>query len=527
MQAGKGTIASLIFLIWSGWVLGQWGPASKPLHPDKGKLKREGEAGSQVEQIGGKLLEEWIADISARDPSKRVTAIRTVLLFGPERALQAVPALLKELKKHSSAYPLDLSVQANAIMALGSILGQSKNPDPKLVAEAVTQLKRMLSAQEEDMVRFRAAEALAQLGPAGRPALLPLLYALKDARNWETRHAAAVALGRVALPAGNPQEINLTEQERQELDRAIGELANRVRLDPAAQVRLACLHTLLTLGRLAGPNVRPVLLQALTHAASQDPEKAVQVWANLTYLALTYNPKAPPDAQRLGHIGKLLVEAPEAATRVQAAQALALIGEPAKSQLPRLIQALNDSDREVVATTLLALAHLGEKGLSKVGEVLATSKEPALRLKALEALSLVGSKARGQMPQVLKALNDPDKEVAAAALLVLPRLGEEGVEQTGKLLANSKDKQVRIQAARALGQAGPQAKSQLPLLLSLLSEPDQDLAAAGVWALAHMGSAASPALPQLRQLAVNPQRPPELRQLASQAIDAIQKDNKN
>ena len=54
---------------------------------------------TKTTQIGGKTMEQWIKEIGVPDPSKRENAIRSVLLFGPERAYEAVPAIIKELDR--------------------------------------------------------------------------------------------------------------------------------------------------------------------------------------------------------------------------------------------------------------------------------------------------------------------------------------------------------------------------------------------------------------------------------------------
>src|SRR5438128_194256 len=68
---------------------------------------------SQSNLVAGRTLEYWISEISSRDQSKSQNAIRAVMLFGPERAYQAVPVILDRLKKHSPAtrQPVDLSVR--------------------------------------------------------------------------------------------------------------------------------------------------------------------------------------------------------------------------------------------------------------------------------------------------------------------------------------------------------------------------------------------------------------------------------
>src|SRR3954447_11812612 len=70
-------------------------------------------------EVAGKNLEHWIKLITSKDQSKSESAIRMVCLFSPDRAYQALPAILDRLKKHnpSARLKVDLSVRANGVIA--------------------------------------------------------------------------------------------------------------------------------------------------------------------------------------------------------------------------------------------------------------------------------------------------------------------------------------------------------------------------------------------------------------------------
>ena len=109
-------------------------------------------------QIGGKTLDEWIQDMANKDPSKAERAIRTIPHFDPERAAKALPALVALLKRHSPRSHLDTGVRANAIIAVGVLLGHSASLDRKDVQKVITLLKSLLS-DTQSIVKYRAAEA--------------------------------------------------------------------------------------------------------------------------------------------------------------------------------------------------------------------------------------------------------------------------------------------------------------------------------------------------------------------------------
>src|SRR5437773_12183179 len=89
----------------------------------------------EVKEIAGRTFEQWVKDIAHKDPSRREVAIQTILGFGPERAYDAAPALLAELRRHAIS-PVDTSVRVNITIALGAILAAKTNSDPKLVKPA-------------------------------------------------------------------------------------------------------------------------------------------------------------------------------------------------------------------------------------------------------------------------------------------------------------------------------------------------------------------------------------------------------
>jgi len=134
-----------------------------------------------IRQIKGKTVEQWIKEIRSKDPSKGEEAIRTILLFHPDVAYEAVPVLIKELKRHNNGPTVDISIRVNAVIALGVILGEggANDPEPKVVDEAVTLLMRHFT-DGQLIVKNRAAQALGRIGPAAKPAIPKLMAATKD-----------------------------------------------------------------------------------------------------------------------------------------------------------------------------------------------------------------------------------------------------------------------------------------------------------------------------------------------------------
>src|SRR5262245_34172395 len=71
----------------------------KKKDPDPQKKDKLPEKITAATEINGKNLDQWIALIPSTDRSQTEVAIKTIVLYGPELAKKAVPALLAELKK--------------------------------------------------------------------------------------------------------------------------------------------------------------------------------------------------------------------------------------------------------------------------------------------------------------------------------------------------------------------------------------------------------------------------------------------
>ncbi len=228
----------------------------------------------QINQIGGKSLEEWIKEITSKDPSKGEKAIRTILLFGPDRAVDAVPILISQLKKHPKVVILDSRFRVHGIIALGIILGGAEKPDPKLIGDTVTVLTRFLVTDTQAIVQFRAAQGLGRIGPEAKPAIPKLIAAANDLSTWETREAAVTALGFIA----RDPKIAPTDEVLNALIKRLG--------DPASPIRLAAVKSLLWVGGSADPKKKAMLVKGLKFHTLNDPDPRVRIWGCLAIMLL-------------------------------------------------------------------------------------------------------------------------------------------------------------------------------------------------------------------------------------------------
>ncbi|QRN96345.1 HEAT repeat domain-containing protein [Archangium violaceum] len=153
------------------------------------------------------------------------------------------------------------------------------------------------------------------------------------------------------------------------------------------------------------------------------------------------------------------LSAPDATSRVRAAERLKALGQPAAA--PALATALHaETDPTVQVALLAAFSEVGkEQGASVVSPLLASSV-PEVRIAALKALlSLSPLEAA---PHLAQAVKDPDRSVRRRASLLALGLEGEGARRLGEEAIHDPDAEVRSLAALALGAgSGESARSML------------------------------------------------------------------
>jgi HEAT repeat protein len=332
-------------------------------------------APSRTTQIGGKSLDQWIADLKDKDPSVQENAIRTILLFG-ETGREAVPKFIQMAK---GRYPIvvDVSTKVNVAIALG-VLGLPEEDRTK----GVTLLCNLLM-DSQAVVRLHAALALSKIGSdANTPTTIRrLLLKLRDPTTWEIRKACAMALGRVAIP---PDKNTPPQAE------VITKLVKALRIDRSHQVRVEICQSLIILGPPENSTLKNRVVDALARCAGKDPRKLVRIWAEVGVLRMSkLSSKAWNNA--LKAIGSYLKD-PILGNRCNAARALGAIGPDAKSQVPKLIKALDDKEPIMVSWTLWALVEMEQKAkpaLPKLEIMVTKTKDPTLKKSIKDAIQTI------------------------------------------------------------------------------------------------------------------------------------------
>ena len=161
------------------------------------------------------------------------------------------------------------------------------------------------------------------------------------------------------------------------------------------------------------------------------------------------------------------LSAPDATSRVRAAERLKALGQPAAA--PALATALHaEKDATVQVALLQAFAEVGrEEGASVVSPLLA-SPVPEVRIAALKALLVLSPQEAA--PHLAQAVKDPDRSVRRRASLLALGMEGDGARRLGEQAIHDADPEVRSLAALALG-AGSGESARL-LLLESLKDPE-------------------------------------------------------
>jgi HEAT repeat protein len=316
-------------------------------------------------KIAGKTFDQWLNELTfghpsyAKDPSKRVTAIQAICAFPAPTAVNAIPKLLGELKRHSGNTPVDLSVRCNLCLALGQLVGSGEKFDPKWKGETVTLLTNQLNDQQA-ILRLRALAALEAIGPEARSAIPAVInYGIRDRVTWEVRCAAASTLGAISHEgSAGPSTLVL---------KSLSDLLG----DSAYQVRLAAVHSLSTLG--PRPDELQNYVAALLPIALKDPEPGLQIWARIAIIGAT-NDFAPKYIDGIAEFTGNV----DPGIRMQAVQALGTIGDKAKSKIPMLIERLRDADLGVQVSAMWALGRMEAYAINAVGPLEKIAADPNL-----------------------------------------------------------------------------------------------------------------------------------------------------
>lgn len=114
------------------------------------------------------------------------------------------------------------------------------------------------------------------------------------------------------------------------------------------------------------------------------------------------------------------------------------------------------------------------------------SRDPILRVEAIDAIGEIGPAAKSAVPMLVEALKDENESIRKGASDSLGKMGPSALAATDALskLLNDENLDVRISGIHALGRIGPGANSAVPSLRKTLMDDAprvQVLAASALW----------------------------------------------
>jgi len=195
--------------------------------------------------------------------------------------------------------------------------------------------------------------------------------------------------------------------------------------------------------------------------------------------------------------------------RWHAARAVGLIGEDARSALPRLLALLGDTDPLVVTQAASAIAHIRrDDGRPRIPDAdaaayaaaveplakTAVHPDPRARRAAVRALRVVSPSLAAMAPIVSKHLADADPTVVMGALHTLADMGDDAVPF---LMEAMKDPKSRYWAEVALAEIGDEAAPAAEVLAGVVADGETEERLQAILTLGAIGDKAAAAAPAI------------------------------
>jgi HEAT repeat protein len=456
----------------------------------------------------------WSYSVMNVSFSRIVAALVGALVFSSScfAAVDEVAKLLKTATEGSG------KAQLKAIDRLGELRDNATVVVPAL---------RKLIKSDDDMVQWHSARALGDYGELAKDAAPDVVKILRD-NDPVVQYHAAIALGKLEDTSDATVSAlveSATSKDPRVARAAISALRN---LHPGPQKVAAALKDGLE------SNDQAVALHALECIVAEGGKASPLLKETLkepktAYLACTAIEQIGPDAaSTVPELTELLGKTKHSQLLIQAMLAIASIGPKAQSAesaiLPHLqsttdktvpvaaayalgsIQAKdadsqlkaalakNDPFLHMVTTWALARIHPNDQQMMKdaVDDLSKglASSDAKMRTAAAKGLQILQPPPEMLGPVLLKVANDPDPDVSANIVSALAGLGESAVPRAMRALQNPK---ARSLALRVLAKIGPKAAEAVPSLIELSKSSDPQTQQQINFALASIGPAASSA----------------------------------
>jgi HEAT repeat protein len=397
---------------------------------------------------------------------------------------------------------------------------------------AVPKLRELLKS-DDVQVRWRAARALGDYGSLAKDAAGDLLKLLKD-KDAVVQYHAAIALGKIedksdetvsglvdAATDKDPRVARAAIAALRKLKPGPGRVTAALKEALKSNDQAVTLHALEAIVEQRGKAV-PLLKETL-----KQPETAYLACAAIDQIGPEAADAVPELMELLGKskhsqlviqallalasigpaaesaeagIAPLLESKTDDTIPIAAAYALGSIGAKDSDGALKTAMAKQDPFLHMVAAWALAKNHPDDEQMMKqaVGALTKglSSEDAKMRTAAAKGLQMLQPPAELVAPALMAAANDPDPEVSANVVQALAGLGESIMPRAKKALKNPK---VCGLTVRVLTKMGPKAADAVPDLLEASKNADPELRGKIFMALAAIGPAASPASDRLAE----------------------------
>ncbi|HJZ90715.1 MAG TPA: HEAT repeat domain-containing protein, partial [Gemmataceae bacterium] len=294
--------------------------------------------GNWPKEINGKTPEMIVKEMRTNsDPAAREAAVRTLPLFGPKGRAEGADDLVEVMNRDQ-----DWNVRLAAVSVAPTVLYALADAPDTPLAQGLTAIVNLMVSENMN-ARYDAVNAIAAFGPYARnaqpKAISTLTTRAREFGSWQMRRAAAAALGAVGqgYPQGEPGK-------RVDPDSgAVTALLDVLKGDNCAAVRREAVNSLILMGPVASGQQKK-WRSDLDFVIGKEKDKSVLLWTRVC--VLRNDPGGvEKNKSHLDEVAKVL-EAIEPGGRVEACQALALLGEEAKSKLQKLLDVIQNKDEK-------------------------------------------------------------------------------------------------------------------------------------------------------------------------------------
>jgi HEAT repeat protein len=310
------------------------------------------------DKVNGKTVDVIVKEMKASpDPGVREAAVRALPQFGPKGRDAGGDDLVEVMTKDPD-WSVRLAALHVAPTVLFGYLALTEGMPDKALFDGLNAMINALNSSHMN-VRYEALAAVASIGPyiriASNNKVVPVIVSrCKEPTSWHIRRAGAACLGQVGV--GMPKDEE-TEDRFYPDQPSVDALLDILRNDQCSAVRREALNSLVLLGTVQ-PSEQKRWRAALDAVLARDKDKAVQLWARVAILA--NDPAGVKGNEAHMNAVAVVLQAPEAAGRLEACQAFALLGDDASGKLQELLNLVQKKDEEpaVVAAGLMALASM-------------------------------------------------------------------------------------------------------------------------------------------------------------------------